>query len=84
MARIEVGAAIAPFTRAGAVVWAQEEPANMGAWTYVRDRLEAVLGPSQRLTYAGRRASASPAVGSMRVHKAEQAVLIDEAFAELA
>jgi 2-oxoglutarate dehydrogenase complex dehydrogenase (E1) component-like enzyme len=49
----------------------------------VRDRLEALLGALRRLTYAGRRASASPAVASMRVHKAEEAALIGEAFAAL-
>ena len=79
----EIAAAIERFAGADVVIWAQEEPANMGAWAFVRDRLEALLGASRRLTYAGRPASASPAVGSMRVHKAEQAALIGEAFAGL-
>jgi 2-oxoglutarate dehydrogenase E1 component len=68
------------FRSSEAVVWAQEEPANMGAWTFVRDRIEQALLPRQRLLYAGRPASASTAVGSMRVHKQEQAAVIAEAF----
>ncbi|HAS31508.1 MAG TPA: multifunctional oxoglutarate decarboxylase/oxoglutarate dehydrogenase thiamine pyrophosphate-binding subunit/dihydrolipoyllysine-residue succinyltransferase subunit, partial [Microbacterium sp.] len=63
------------------VVWLQEEPANMGAWTFVRplfdDLLEAANGDcSNRIQYAGRRAAASPATGSARVHAAEQAAIL--------
>ncbi len=65
------------------VTWAQEEPANMGAWAFARERLYAELRPKQKLTYAGRRASASTATGSMRIHREEQAALIDSAFARL-
>ncbi len=65
------------------VVWAQEEPANMGAWTFVRERLEAdveaVRGRFARVRYAGRKASASPAVGSGKVHTKEQERLIADA-----
>jgi len=46
-------------------VWCQEEPANMGAWTFVRDRFEWSAS-------AMRRAAASPATGSLQKHKAEQ------------
>jgi 2-oxoglutarate dehydrogenase E1 component len=68
------------FPRAERVVYAQEEPANMGAWTFVRERLQSALLPSQKLAYAGRPESASPAVGSMRIHKEEQADLLASAF----
>jgi 2-oxoglutarate dehydrogenase E1 component len=68
------------FPRAERVVYAQEEPANMGAWTFVRERLQNALLPSQKLAYAGRPESASPAVGSMRIHKEEQADLLASAF----
>jgi 2-oxoglutarate dehydrogenase E1 component len=68
------------FPRAEQVVYAQEEPANMGAWTFVRERLQGALLPSQKLAYAGRRESASPAVGSMRIHKQEQAAMLAAAF----
>ncbi len=67
------------------VVWLQEEPANMGAWTFIRplldDVLEEVVGDcSQRVAYAGRRAAASPATGSAKVHAAEQAQILRTAL----
>jgi 2-oxoglutarate dehydrogenase E1 component len=60
--------------------WVQEEPHNMGGWSFVRDRLEALLPGGATLHYAGRAPAASPATGSMRVHKAEQAQLLATAF----
>jgi 2-oxoglutarate dehydrogenase E1 component len=72
------------FPRAERVVHAQEEPANMGAWTFVRERLQSALLPSQKLGYAGRPESASPATGSMRIHREEQADLLAAAFLGLA
>jgi 2-oxoglutarate dehydrogenase E1 component len=68
------------FSSADRVVWAQEEPANMGAWTFVRERIQGVLHPHQQLAYAGRRESASPAAGSQRIHREEQAKLVAVAF----
>jgi 2-oxoglutarate dehydrogenase E1 component len=76
----EVAAAVQAFPEAARVVWAQEEPANMGAWTFVREQLPDALLPQQALAYAGRRACASPAAGSPRVHRQEQAALLDAAF----
>jgi 2-oxoglutarate dehydrogenase E1 component len=67
-----------PFGRAQKFVWCQEESQNMGAWTYIEPRLRALLG--QEILYAGRNASASPAVGALAVHKREQACVIAEAF----
>ncbi|MDG2033934.1 MAG: hypothetical protein P8J29_08350, partial [Rhodospirillales bacterium] len=69
------------------IIWCQEEPANMGAWTYLIQRLEYILmaldqGKVQhrRPLYVGRRASASPAAGSLGVHNKEQAKLVSEAL----
>jgi len=62
------------------VCWVQEEPRNMGAWTFVRDRIEELLPQGVAFRYAGRPPAASPATGSMRVHRAEQAALVDDAF----
>ena len=68
------------------VVWCQEEPANMGAWTFAQPRIETVLadlgGKTQRPVYAGRKAAASPAAGLLRTHAAEQAALVDQALAQ--
>ncbi len=70
--------AIAPFAQAKQFVWCQEESQNMGAWTYIEPRLRKLL--ASEIAYAGRNASASPAVGALAVHKREQACVINEAF----
>jgi 2-oxoglutarate dehydrogenase E1 component len=64
------------------LVWAQEEPRNMGAWRFVREAvLDGVLDTGGRaLRYVGREASASPAPGSLKVHQAEQDALVREAL----
>jgi 2-oxoglutarate dehydrogenase E1 component len=67
------------FSKARTVVWCQEEPANMGAWTFVRERLRRAA-EGRALVYAGRPASASPAVGSPRLHKEGQTALVRAAF----
>jgi len=68
-------------------VWCQEEPANMGAWTYLNMRLEFALERTfpndtivRRPFYAGRNASASPAAGSLSAHNKEQAKLVNDAL----
>ena len=66
------------FTNLEEVVWAQEEPMNAGAWTFVAPYLETALG--KRPTYAGRAPAAATATGLMRRHNAEQAKLIAEAL----
>ncbi|WP_448586026.1 2-oxoglutarate dehydrogenase E1 component [Thermaurantiacus sp.] len=66
------------FPRLETVVWAQEEPKNAGAWTFVAPLIEEALGV--RPLYAGRAASAATATGLMRRHLAEQAKLIAEAL----
>ncbi len=60
------------------LVWAQEESQNMGAWTYIAPELETVFGRKPR--YVGRDASASPAVGSLAVHKIELNAFLKDAF----
>jgi 2-oxoglutarate dehydrogenase E1 component len=66
------------------VIWAQEEPKNNGAWTFVRPLLESCLAEAGlgllRPQYAGRDASASPATGLAKRHAAEQAALIAAAL----
>ena len=72
--------AIAHYPRANEVVWAQEEPANMGAWTFVRERLANILGADYRFSHVARPASASPATGSHAMHELEQADLVERAL----
>ena len=66
------------------VVWVQEEPKNMGYWTYVRPRIATatrVLGKKEKQpTYVGRKPSASPAAGAGSIHEKEQLQLITKAL----
>ncbi|MBN8521827.1 MAG: 2-oxoglutarate dehydrogenase E1 component [Alphaproteobacteria bacterium] len=66
------------------VVWCQEEPQNMGYWTFVEPRIEKVLTDikhkSSRARYIGRVEAASPATGYLKRHNEEQAKLVDEAL----
>ncbi|MCZ6860846.1 MAG: 2-oxoglutarate dehydrogenase E1 component [Alphaproteobacteria bacterium] len=72
------------FMNAKQIVWCQEEPQNMGGWTYVDRPIEAVLGnighQVKRPVYAGRPASASPATGLHRRHVTEQNALVKQAL----
>ena len=59
------------------VVWVQEEPANRGAWPFMQPRLRAIF-PDLEVGYVGRPASASPATGSLRRHRQQQAEIVAE------
>jgi 2-oxoglutarate decarboxylase len=78
----ELAVALARYPQAN-LVWAQEEPRNMGAWRFVRERFldGEVADPARRLpTYVGRPHQASPAPGSHKVHVAEQEAIVREAI----
>jgi 2-oxoglutarate dehydrogenase E1 component len=66
------------------VVWCQEEPMNMGAWTFVDRLIENTLGQAgikgKRPSYAGRISASSPAAGYSKIHKKQQEHLINEAL----
>ena len=74
-----LGEALEPF-RSAEVVWVQEEPANQGGWPFLGLALPEHLG-GRGLRLVSRPASASPATGSSKKHQAEQATLIEQAFA---
>ena len=69
---------VARFTALDEIVWAQEEPMNAGAWSFVAPRIEAAL--DRRPIYAGRAAAAATATGLAKRHTAEQAKLVAEAL----
>jgi 2-oxoglutarate dehydrogenase E1 component len=71
---------LAKYKNAKELVWTQEEPQNMGGWTFVHERLENLLQGCERPKYVGRSASASPATGSYSIHQKEQAELVNEAL----
>jgi 2-oxoglutarate dehydrogenase E1 component len=66
------------------LVWAQEEPENMGAWRYMAPLLASLRGSESHATYCGRPATPSPAVGWGAWHKAEHAAILDAALAPAA
>lgn len=69
---------VAEFPNAKKLVWCQEEPLNMGAWSYIGPRLQRALGT--RVRYSGRGRASSPATGSKAIHLREQKSLVDKAF----
>ncbi len=71
-----------PYREGTPVFWVQEEPANMGAWTYLRMRFGEKLLNSFPFAPITRAPSASPATGSSKRHKQEQADIISRAFRE--
>ena len=65
------------------VVWCQDEPQNQGAWFFVQHYIMENMAEGQKLGYAGRPASASPAVGYYAKHNEQQKALIDASFSKL-
>ena len=68
----------ASYPKAQDTVWCQEEPRNMGSWSFIAPRMMEAIEKLPR--YAGRNEAASPAVGSIAIHKHEQAELVETAF----
>jgi 2-oxoglutarate dehydrogenase E1 component len=65
------------------LLWAQEEPRNMGPWHFIRDQFQGLLKADGReLRYVGRPESASPASGSGKRHQQEQAAIIEDTLAQ--
>jgi 2-oxoglutarate dehydrogenase E1 component len=65
------------------VVWCQDEPQNQGAWFFVQHYIHENMIDGQKLGYAGRPASASPAVGYAHLHQEQQKALLDQAYGKL-
>ena len=71
------------YPNATEVVWCQDEPQNQGAWFFVQHYVHENMVDGQKLGYAGRPASASPAVGYAHLHQEQQKALLDQAFGKL-
>ncbi len=71
---------LALYPHAEQVVWVQEEPENMGAWSFAHGRLHRLLRDRFTLTHVSRAESASPATGSAALHALEQEDLLRRAF----
>ncbi|MBF4283852.1 2-oxoglutarate dehydrogenase E1 component [Vibrio anguillarum] len=76
----EVEAVIAQYTNVVDYVWCQEEPQNQGAWYSSQHNFRSAIPAGADLKYAGRPASASPAVGYMSVHLKQQKALVEDAL----
>ncbi len=76
-----LAAVLARYPGAQQVVWVQEEPENMGAWSFAHGRLHRLLRDRFTLTHVSRAESASPATGSAALHALEQEDLLRRAFA---
>jgi 2-oxoglutarate dehydrogenase E1 component len=77
------GAEIRKYPNATDIVWCQDEPQNQGAWFFVQHYIHENMLDGQKLGYAGRAASASPAVGYAHLHQEQQKTLIEAAFGKL-
>ncbi|MES2842089.1 MAG: 2-oxoglutarate dehydrogenase E1 component [Pseudomonadota bacterium] len=77
------GAELRKYPNATDIVWCQDEPQNQGAWFFVQHYIHENMLDGQKLGYAGRAASASPAVGYSHLHQEQQKNLIDAAFGKL-
>ncbi|OGA51022.1 MAG: 2-oxoglutarate dehydrogenase E1 component, partial [Betaproteobacteria bacterium RIFCSPLOWO2_12_FULL_62_58] len=73
-------AQIERYQSATEIVWCQEEPRNQGAWRHIQHYLLRHLLPHQKLFYAGRESSASPAAGYKSLHDQQQKALVDQAL----
>ena len=67
------------YRKAMDIVWVQEEPRNRGGWTFIRERIDSILG-TREIRYVGRKSSASAATGSAAQHNLELETLLDAAF----
>ncbi|PWT75756.1 MAG: 2-oxoglutarate dehydrogenase E1 component [Proteobacteria bacterium] len=76
----EFKARIERYAKAKEVVWCQEEPGNQGAWHRIQHYLLRHLLPQQKLSYALRPSSASPAVGYLALHNEQQKAVVDAAL----
>ena len=77
------GAEIRKYPKASEIVWCQDEPQNQGAWFFIQHNIHENMESGQKLGYAGRAASASPAVGYSHLHQDQQKALIEAAFGKL-
>ena len=79
----QLEAVLERYPRASQVFWLQEEPENMGGWTFVHGRLHRLLRDRYELRHVSRAESGSPAAGSMALHQLEQEDLVRRALSEL-
>ena len=80
--RTAIGNVVAEYPNLQEIVWLQEEPKNMGAWSFIGSRIQELVGNDIPVRYVGRPERSSPAVGSLDRHNQEQAAIVAAAFAD--
>ncbi|MHA7139195.1 2-oxoglutarate dehydrogenase E1 component [Rossellomorea arthrocnemi] len=76
----DISAILERYSNLKEIVWIQEEPKNMGAWTFAESRLRDIAPEGVEVHYVGRRRRSSPSEGEPTVHKKEQSRIINEAL----
>jgi 2-oxoglutarate dehydrogenase E1 component len=76
----EIQSVLSKYKNAAEIFWVQEEPKNMGAWSFISPRIERILPAGKTLEYRGRGEASSPAHGFYRVHNVEEQELIKSAL----
>jgi len=76
----ELAKVVAQYTHVEDWVWCQEEPQNQGAWYCSQHHFRQAIPDGAKLTYAGREAASSPAVGYVSVHNQQQKALVEDAL----
>lgn len=79
---VELGAVLDAYPNLQEVVWVQEEPQNMGAWTFIQPRLADLIKGRWPLHYIGRPPGASPAEGSSAWHTVNQKEIVSQVFSQ--
>ncbi|TWU40712.1 2-oxoglutarate dehydrogenase E1 component [Novipirellula artificiosorum] len=79
----EIAREIDGLPKGAEIFWVQDEPTNMGAWSYIKLKYGDQLAANYKLSLVSRDESASPSTGSMAAHKMEQAELLEASFADL-
>ncbi|HKO58871.1 MAG TPA: hypothetical protein VJ276_23595, partial [Thermoanaerobaculia bacterium] len=75
-----LAAELVKYPNATEIVWAQDEPRNMGGWPFLSERLPSILEPGKTLRYVGRPVAAAPATGSHHRHEDQQKALVAAAI----
>lgn len=76
----DIQAVLARYPNLQQVVWAQEEPKNMGAWDFMQYRLKKLVGRDIPVNFVGRRRSGTPAEGSKTAHQVNQSMIVEYTF----
>jgi 2-oxoglutarate dehydrogenase E1 component len=76
----ELAGLLERYRHAAEVCWVQEEPANQGAWSFLRPLVSPLLRPEIRFSYVGRVEAASPATGHYAIHQAEERAILEQAL----